>query len=75
MFGAGTEFWYISLYAKKFEAASPAASAIYTATMPVMLFKQLCNIVQAGVAMATVLEYDAQQRGMPSPPSAKPKLK
>lgn len=67
--------WYIALYAKKFADAAPAASAIYTITMPVMLFKQLCNVVQLGVAMTTILEYDEQQRRIPSPPSANPKFK
>jgi CDP-diacylglycerol--inositol 3-phosphatidyltransferase len=67
-FAVGTELWYIALYAKKFADAAPAASAIYTLTLPVMLFKQLCNMVQLKVAMTTIIEYDEQQRRVLSQP-------
>jgi len=63
----------VALYALKFAEAAPLASLVYSVTLPVMLFKQLCNVVQMLVAMSTILEYDAEQRSMPAAPKAKPK--
>lgn len=58
-----------------FTEAARIASMVYTAMMPIMLFKQVCNVVQMFVAMTTILDYDKQQRGLPCPPTGKPKVK
>lgn len=63
---AGTEFWYVALYAAKFAEASYYADLVRAATFPVMLFKQLCNVVQMGVAMEKILAHDAEERRKPS---------
>eukprot|EP00967_Tisochrysis_lutea_P047713 scaffold58078_cov37-Tisochrysis_lutea.AAC.2 len=63
LFGcACTEFWYIALYAMHFTEAARIASMV-------------CNVVQMFVAMTTILDYDKQQRGLPCPPTGKPKVK
>jgi len=59
---AGTEFWYVAMYAAHFADAADYAGLVLRATLPIMLFKQVCNAVQLGVAMRIILEYDEQER-------------
>ncbi|EOD25763.1 hypothetical protein EMIHUDRAFT_450370 [Emiliania huxleyi CCMP1516] len=59
---AGTEFWYVAMYAAHFADAADYAGLVLRATLPIMLFKQVCNAVQLGVAMRLILEYDEQER-------------
>merc|ERR1719382_1748953 len=55
---AGTEFWYISLYALRFGELVGWWYLVALATTPIMLFKQLTNLVQMYVAMKALVARD-----------------
>jgi len=55
---AGTEFWYISLYALQFGELAMWWQLVAWGTTPIMLFKQLTNVVQLFVAMRALVERD-----------------
>ena len=66
---AGTELWYLSLYAMYFVPdlmfslpggiALPLCRTLTMITTPIFAFKQVTNVVQLHVAMHTLVEIDA----------------
>lgn len=68
---AGTELWYLALYANYFipeqtvmvgGVSVPLCSTLIMLTTPIFAFKQVTNVLQLSVAMKALAAIDADTR-------------
>ncbi|KAJ9467838.1 hypothetical protein DIPPA_20248 [Diplonema papillatum] len=58
----GQDFWYATIYARHFYPKVPLIKEIQMVAFPLMVLKQVCNVIQMAEAMQDVVAVDDKER-------------